>query len=311
MSRQDVTRRIEPGILEIDLAKSALIINYHIHAEVADAGTVIKSQSEDKQKILPLEVDEDTDVEALADEIVRTQKYVPLAKRPRLLKLLMELQDHVVAKGKKSSSSSRKSSKRDKKSSSKKSSSSSSRRSSTTAKDGGDSSKGDEGKDDGDGAAGAGAKKGLECSMDKLEEYQSQLYEDDHMVRSIWGHATDRVLRCQRLPPRRPLPLRCVRVGGCCRAVCLISFPRYHTTQHNGPLCAACVPFLFACLRRSHSDWDADASSAAFLLLLFCFLGNNNTTSTFCRSSPTGYASCCSWPRTTPRTCRTSSKTRR
>lgn len=76
MSRQDIIRRIEPGILEADFENLTLIINYNIKAEVTDSnGKVLKSKSEDKQKIVPLDLHSDTDVEELAEQIIEAPKY--------------------------------------------------------------------------------------------------------------------------------------------------------------------------------------------------------------------------------------------
>ena len=110
------------GILEIDKSNSSLIINFNINAEVVDGnGKVLKSKSEDKQKIVPLDVDGDTDVEELAEHLVSTQKYIPAQKLPRVIKLLTELQEYIIKKNRRMSKHG-KSSKKDKKHSSKKSS---------------------------------------------------------------------------------------------------------------------------------------------------------------------------------------------
>ena len=171
--RQDVTRRIEPGILEIDFESSALIINYNINAEVIDGnGKVLKSKSEDKQKVVSLDVDEHTDIEDLAESIVHSQKYIPAAKIDRVVKLLGELQDYVIKHSRRRSS--KKSSKRDKKHSSKKSS----RRSKKESVDVADAKDDGEGKEDDGGAP----KKELECDIDSLDEYLDNLYSEDFAV---------------------------------------------------------------------------------------------------------------------------------
>eukprot|EP00750_Incisomonas_marina_P003604 INCI1327.2.p1 GENE.INCI1327.2~~INCI1327.2.p1 ORF type:complete len:803 (+),score=183.58 INCI1327.2:163-2571(+) len=174
--RQDVTRRIEPGILEIDFESSALIINYNINAEVIDGnGKVLKSKSEDKQKVVSLDVDEHTDIEDLAESIVHSQKYIPAAKIDRVVKLLGELQDYVIKHSRRRSS--KKSSKRDKKHSSKKSS----RRSKKESVDVADAKDDGEGKEDDGGAP----KKELECDIDSLDEYLDNLYSEDFAVKTL------------------------------------------------------------------------------------------------------------------------------
>jgi len=179
--RQDVTRRIEPGILDIDLAKSALIVNYHIHAEVVDGnGKVLKSKSEDKQKLVEVDVDETTDLEDLAEHVVSTQKYIPAQKLPKVIKLLVELQEYTIKARKKS----RRGGKHDKKQRHK-----SSKKSSRRKKEGGGASR--EGKDEDseskdDGGSDAPVKE-LECSIDKLDEYQDHLYSEDYKVRCTYA----------------------------------------------------------------------------------------------------------------------------
>ena len=176
-NRQDVVRRIEPGLLELDKERSVLIVNYNIHAEVTDGnGTVLKSKTEDKRKEVPVEINEHTDIEELAEHIVKAQKYLPSQKLPKVIKLLKELQKYTI----KNATSSSKRSKRDKKKKRSKHRSSKNGGSNTAkkvdSKEEDDESKEDESKTD------EAAKPTLQVKIEELDDYLDALYNDDYKV---------------------------------------------------------------------------------------------------------------------------------
>ena len=184
-------RKVKAGKLDVDFEDRALIVNYEVEATVlGDFGAEMQSEKKSHAKRIRLKkLDENTNVPALAQEIVEKCKLIHPSKLPTVENLLFALQQREVARSRRSDSSrdmAREARRKQRKEG--RSSGRSSRRR-------------DEDEDDRGGGRGGGREAVAEtATMDDLDDYLEKMY-DEKMKNKVRV-----LLRCHRGSRAAPAP---------------------------------------------------------------------------------------------------------